>query len=376
MKFTIDARLISSSGIGVYIQNIIASALLSKYQIRLYYRKADSNYFKNIPSNAEMIPFEAELYSIKELLTSPAITANTDIFWSPHYNVPAINFASKLKIVTIHDVFHLAHYRTLSAAQKLYAKGMVRHAVKSSDIIFTVSNFSKSEIVKYTQCDPGKIKVIYNGVDFKKFSALSSNEQKQGVLAKYKINTPFILFVGNIKPHKNLKNALLGFKEFMGKNSFLSSDYKFVIAGKREGFITGDKEISALLSDPFYTNKVQFTGWVDDEDLPSLYQQALTFVFPSLYEGFGFPPLEAMSAGCPVISSNAACLPEIYGDAVLFFDPLKPSEIAEALSSVIYQENIRKKLVENGMRQAMKYSWNEAIKQKLKFIEEYAARKL
>lgn len=375
MKLTIDARLISSSGIGVYVQNIIRSSLFLNYNLTLLYRETDKNYFNDIKTCSNLIRYDAELYSIKELLYTPAKTKNTDIFWSPHYNVPVFNFASKLKIVTIHDVFHLAYYHTLSAAQKVYAKYMIRHAVRSSDIIFTVSNFSKSEIVKHTQCDSNKIKVVYNGIDFNRFSAEFSNEQKQSILAKYKINAPFILFVGNVKPHKNLKNALLGFKEFIVKKTSLSANLQFVIAGKREGFITGDKDISKLLFDPLYAERVQFTGWVDDEDLPALYQQALTFIFPSLYEGFGFPPLEAMAAGCPVISSNAACLPEVYGDAALYFDPLKPTEIAEALSLVMYQENVRKRLVENGKGQAMKYSWDEAIKEKVKFIEEYAAKK-
>lgn len=374
MKLTIDARLINSSGIGVYIQNIIRSSLIFNYDLTLLYKSVDKDFYIDMSSKVKLKEYNAELYSIKELLHTPAKTRNTDIFWSPHYNVPLLNFASKLKVVTIHDVFHLAYYHTLSAAQKVYAKLMISRAVKS-DLIFTVSEFSKAEIVKYTKCNPDNIKVIYNGIDFKKFSIKTSEEQKQSVLAKYKITTPFILFVGNVKPHKNLKNALSGFKEFVSNNSSLSANYKFVIAGKREGFITGDKDIYTLLSDPFYKNKVQFTGWVDDEDLPLLYQQALTFIFPSLYEGFGFPPLEAMSAGCPVISSNAACLPEMYGDAALYFNPLNSSEIAETLLTVINNESIRESLIQNGKIQAKKYNWDETINKKLKFIEEYTTTK-
>jgi glycosyltransferase involved in cell wall biosynthesis len=301
-------------------------------------------------------------------MNSPLKTVNTDIFWSPHYNVPIINFASKVKVVTIHDVFHLAYYRTLSLGQKMYARLMVNRAV-DSDVIFTVSQFSKSEIVKYTSCNPKKIKVIYNGVDFEKFNKRFDENRKNVVLSTYQISSRFILFVGNVKPHKNLKTALLGFKELL-LSSAKFSDYKFVIVGKREGFITGDKQLDSLLSDPFFNHKVQFTGWVQDEDLPVLYQAAATFVFPSVYEGFGFPPLEAMAAGCPVISSNAACMPEVYEDAALYFDPLNPVEIAKVLDEVLTDSWLRAALIKKGLNQAKKYDWQKTGSEEIKYLKQ------
>ncbi len=367
MNLTIDARLINSSGIGVYLQNVLKSERLNNYSLKLLYKEEELSFFKNIAANAELIPYNAPLYSLQELLLTPAKTSNTDIFWSPHFNVPVMNFAKKLKVVTIHDVFHLAHYNTLSTGQKIYAKLMYQKAVQSSDIIFTVSETSKKEIIKYTGAVADKIKVVYNGIDFQQFNTILNKEAKQKVLDNYSIDFPFVLFVGNVKPHKNLRNALLGFKEYLLNEK--TTDVKFVIVGRREGFITGDTGINTMVQDPVLKDKVHFTGWVQHEDLPALYQQAKAFVFPSYYEGFGFPPLEAMAAGCPVISSNASCMPEIYGEAALFFNPSNTNEIGEALNHILNDEEVRINLIEKGFQQSKKYNWQESIDTKMNWIE-------
>lgn len=367
MNLTIDARLINSSGIGVYLQNVLKSERLKKYNLKILYKDEELSFFKNIAAYAEMIPYNAPLYSIKELLQTPAKTRNSDIFWSPHFNVPIVNFAKKLKVVTIHDVFHLAHYNTLSTGQKLYAKYMYQKAVQSSDIIFTVSETSKIEIIKYTGAAANKIKVVYNGIDFQQFNTLLGQEAKQNVLNNYNINFPFVLFVGNVKPHKNLRNALLGFKDYLLNEK--TTETKFVIVGRRDGFITGDPEINTMVQDPILKDKVHFTGWVQHEDLPALYQQAKAFVFPSFYEGFGFPPLEAMAAGCPVISSNTSCMPEIYGDAALYFNPTNTNEIAEVLHRILNDDEVRNNLIGKGLQQSKKYNWQDSVNKKMNWIE-------
>jgi len=370
MKLTIDARLLTSSGIGVYIQNVITSPLLNQFEIRILYNSKDYSFFKSYHYNTKLIAYDAPLYSVKELIETPAKTIGTDIFWSSHYNVPLVNFASTLKVVTIHDVYHLAYYDTLNIKQKIYAKLMMSRAVKSSDVIFTVSEFSKREIVKYTSCNPVKVKVVYNGVNFVKYNTRVSKEKEDEVLLKYKIKPSYILFVGNVKPHKNLKKALQGYKVLLDNNELQFKNTRFVIAGKQEGFITGDDELANIILDPFFKEKVTFTGWVSDEDLPVLYHRASVFIFPSLYEGFGFPPLEAMAAGCPVVSSNAACLPEIYEDAALYFDPLDATSIATALSKVLSDSELRSKLIEKGFAQSKKFSWNTAIENKINIIKQ------
>lgn len=368
MRLTIDSRLISGSGIGVYIQNLLKSPLLRDFEIELLVQQPDIAFAKNIFPSAKVKEYNAKIYSIKELVLNPLKTFNTNIFWSPHYNIPILNFASDLKIATVHDVYHLAYSETLSAKQKWYAKMMISRAVHYSDIVYTVSNFSKSEIIKKIKCDPGKINVVYNGIDFKRFERNFSIEEERGVIDRYSLPEFYILFVGNVKPHKNLKRALLGFKYYC--QSVPSTDLKFVIAGKKDGFITADDEVKKMMEERFFTEKVSFTGWVADEDLPLLYQKASLFIFPSLYEGFGFPSLEAMAAGCPVISSNSACMPEIYDNAALYFYPLNEKEIGERIHDVLHNREIREGLVQKGLKKAKEYSWEEAIKKKVQVIKD------
>lgn len=371
MRLTIDARMVRSSGIGVYLQNLLVNPLLQKYQIKLLCLEKDIEYLQSLNVNAfQFVIFEKKIYSLEELLTAPFKTFNTELFWSPHYNVPLVNFSAK-KIVTVHDVFHLAFYNSLNFKQKVYSKLMIDRAVNYSNLIFTVSNFSKTEIIKYSSCDPDKIKVVYNGVDHKRFSKKYLEIEKQEILDRYLLNGPYFLFVGNVKPHKNLKKALLGFKEFIYSAGNQYCHFKFLIVGKRDGFITGDNEINVMLQESFYKGKVNFTGWVQDEDLALLYQQASVFIFPSIYEGFGFPPLEAMAAGCPVISSNAACLTEVYEDAALYFNPCDPVAIGEALWKVTDDSRLKENLIKKGLEQSKKYKWEDAIRQKLVHIEEY-----
>jgi glycosyltransferase involved in cell wall biosynthesis len=370
MKLTLDARLITNSGIGVYLQNVISKLLLTPFEITVLHASKDFHFFENLPSHINLLPYNAALYSIKELIATPTKTLGADIFWSPHYNVPLINFASRLKVVTIHDVYHLAHYDSLNIKQRLYAKYMMQRAIKSSDIIFTVSEFSKNEIIKYTSATPDKIKVVLNGINFEKYNKRVTVGEETSVLLKYHIVHPYILFVGNVKPHKNLKKALLGYKEFIQNSGGEFSNLIFLIVGKKDGFITGDNEIAKMMEEPFFNENVLFTGWVTDSDLPVLYQKAALFIFPSLYEGFGFPPLEAMAAGCPVASSNAACLPEVYEDAVFYFDPTDVASIATALQKTLSDQQLKNNLIQKGLVQAKKYNWNETIKAKINIIRQ------
>ncbi|WP_461453527.1 glycosyltransferase family 4 protein [Mucilaginibacter sp.] len=366
LKLTLDARLVNSSGIGVYLQNIIGAELNNSFDLELLCHIRDDAFF-----NTDIVKkhYDAGLYSLKELFQTSSYTKNTDIFWSPHYNVPLLNYAKKIKIVTIHDVYHLAYFNTLSIKQKLYVKLVMNRAVNNADIIFTVSNFSKNQILKYFNCDPKKIKVVYNGIDFELFNNVNKNVIVNDVLNKYNIQPNYILFVGNVKPHKNLKTALLGFKRYLTEFTE-DTNLKFIIIGKKEGFITGDATIFELLKDPILSKSVIFTGWVDNKDLPVIYQNASCFLFPSYYEGFGFPPLESMAAGVPVLSSNASCLTEIYGNAAYYFNPFDEKAIAVGLNTVLTDEKIKNELVEAGYVQAQKYTWNTCVNEIIKYINE------
>jgi len=351
-----DARMKRDSGIGVYIQNLLP-------ELRKHFK------LTILASDEADILMPAPIYSMTEQVAFAKIKGRYDLMWSPHYNVPIFNPARK-SIVTIHDVFHLAFFNLLPLKQKLYAQVMLRKAA-SSDVIFTVSEFSRNEISKYLGIPLPKIKVVYNGIDAAHFSQSYSDKETTSLREKYRLATDYVLFVGNVKPHKNLKNALLAFKAFVLSNSnSAEANLKFVIVGKRNGFITGDTTIAAMSHEEFFKERVDFTGWVPDEDLPFIYQQARVFMFTSLYEGFGFPPLEAMAAGCPVISSDAACMPEIYGDAAVYFNASSVEASTNALEKFFDKTTNVPALIEKGRERAARFTWEKSNREALAYLRE------
>lgn len=367
MILTIDSRMINSSGIGTYLRNLIR--FLAKQEgffLSLIGNSSELNQFKN--QNVKIVPARSTIYSISEQFEIPRKLRKTDICWSPHYNVPIIPVRSKKRVVTIHDVNHLALSESLKAKQKLYSRFMMRKAVSLSDKIVTVSNFSKSEIIKYTGISDKKVKVIYNGVEQDRYRIYNDNELFLKIRKRYALSEKYILFVGNVKPHKNLRNLLFAFQRFI---QFKSKDYYLVIVGKKEGFITKDHQIYKILeSDVNIKEKVIFTGYVEENDLPIIYNLASLFVFPSLYEGFGLPPLEAMASGCPVIVSNTTSLPEICEDAACYVNPEDGQDIMRRISEVIYNENYRKQLIEKGLKRVKRFSWDESAGKHIELFNE------
>ena len=356
-KLVIDFRMHNASGIGTYIKNIIPY-LVDRFEVILLSNKdniKDYHFYDKV----EIIKCNSKIYSIKEQFELFNKIPKSDIFWSPHYNIPLMPIKAKKRVVTIHDVFHLAFYDTLSFKQKLYAKFVINQAVKKSDIILTVSKFSKKEIVKYTRASKN-IEIVYNAIDFDKFKIIDNKQVLLNIKEKYKLPNSFLLFVGNVKPHKNLKNLLLAIKDL---------NINVVIVGKKDGFITGDNGIKNVIKNNSLEKKVYFTGYVDDEDMPAIYNLADIFVFPSLYEGFGIPPLEAQACGTPVIVSNIASLPEVCGDSALYCNPYDVNDIKEKIEVLLNNENLRQKLIQKGFENIKRFSWKKSAKKIMEIIE-------
>jgi len=361
MKLVIDIRLINASGIGTYLKNILPGLLdIFDQVVVLGNSKEISRFHWN--KRVEIIEFNAEIYSLKEQLLYPIVVPKCDILWVPHLNLPLLPIRAKKVVATIHDVNHLAGVSPISRVKRKYAYLLFQNAVNKANLIFTVSEFSKKELTKYTAVNPEKIKVVYCGVDQSFFQDTKNDKS-------LKLPDNYILYVGNVKPHKNLISLL---KAYCLLSNELKSKYQLVIIGKKEGFITEDKEIDEYIKSNNLEKQITFTGYVEDFDLPKIYQQAALFVFPSLYEGFGLPILEALAANILVISSNAASLREIGGEAVIYFDPMNYSELAQKMLECL--ENSIDKSFLNAQReiQLEKFTWEKAIenhKQGFKTIE-------
>ena len=347
-KIVIDARMYNSSGIGVYIQNILLG--IKDHEVKII---VSANFGKTL-TGFNIIPSNIKSYSVKELFLLPFKIPKCDVFWSPHYTVPIFWIRAKKRVVTVHDVYHVTAISELSFLKKLYARFLIQWALWVSDKVITVSDFSKSEILKYFRCTATKIEVIKNGV-----KAVGVIKEWVYLQDAYKLPSRYLLFVGNVKPHKNIRGLL---EAYLRLDDWHRKHYKVVIVGVKQGFITGDLRLFDWIdSHPKLKSDVVFTGYVHDDDMDSIYHYASLFVFPSLYEGFGLPPLEAMLNKCPVIASDAASIKEVCKDGALYFNPNSFHEISVLIAQLLDSDVQRKSLIESGIRVAKSYSWASSI---------------
>lgn len=356
--FCADARMINNSGIGVYIHHYLRYILASdRFRVTLLGRKAELDSYFGTFANWQFIEADFPIYSVTEQLRLPRLIPACDLFWSPHYNIPLLPIRAKRHIVTIPDVYHLAFYNTLSMAQKLYARVVVNEATRQADRLTTISQYSKEEIVRFTGVRASKIDVVHLGVDTTLFQPVTDPDRRQRVQTQYKLPAHYLLFVGNVKPNKNLRRLVEAFATLMTDHP----DLYLVITGKKEGFITGDPGLfERIEGNPELARRVSFTGYVSFDDLPVLYSLASLFVFPSIYEGFGFPPLEAMACGCAVVASNATSIPEVCGDAVEYIDPHSIESMGQGIRRMLSNPDYRQDLIGKGFIQYRKYDWQQS----------------
>ena len=364
---TIDVRMLNNSGIGVYIEYMIKGLLLAKkYNIVLVGNKIEIEAKFNLNDFHKIVDLTLPIYSLSEQFYFPFIVPRCDIFWSPHYNVPLLPIAAKKRIVTIHDTYHLTYSKTLNVFKILYAKVLLNRAVKLSKTVLTVSEFSKNEIIKFTNSTADKIKVIYNGIDLSTFVKISDRGYISEIRGRLNLPEKYILFVGNVKPNKNLHRLLKAFLMISNNHPGL----KLVIVGKKDGFISGDREVYRLIEQDEYLNShVQFTGYVTVSDLPIIYNLAILLAFPSIYEGFGLPPLEAMACECPVVVSSVASIPEICGNAAQYVSPFETESISEGMDLVLSNETLRLNLVELGKERIKNFDWSTSVKKFISIID-------
>lgn len=373
MRIGIDARFFGSigKGLGRYTQKLIENLEKTDSENRYFVFLRRENWEEYRPKNKNFVKVLADIpwYGFREQIQFPKILKkhSLDVVHFPHFNVP-VSFKGKF-VVTIHDLI-LLRYPTKRASalsplayffKKMAYGFVIRRAVRKSEKIIAVSKHTKKDIEKYFGVPGEKISVTYEAVDI---AGKAPGVSDGNILEKYGIIKPFLLYVGNAYPHKNLERLVLVFREIAKKHPHLH----LALVGKEDYFY---RRLKKFVSENF-AKKVIFTDFVPDEHLGVVYREALLYVFPSLYEGFGLPPLEAMVRNIPVASSSASCLPEILGDAAAWFDPEGMANMAETIEKAIADGDLRKKLIEKGREQVRKYSWEKMARETLEIYNDCA----
>jgi len=354
MKIAIDAREYSTST-GRYIQKLLQYLAYTKseHQFIVLLKPQDMDKFKiddkrfkaiECPYKeftwGEQLGFKQQLDDLKVDLVHFGMTQQP------------VRYKGKT-ITTIHDLTTLRFYNpdknklVFGVKQKVYAQ-VIKRVAKKSSIIITPSEYVKNDLVKFSNVSPKKVLVTYEAAD-----QIADSPDPLTNLQKSK----FIMYVGRPTPHKNIEGLIDSFTALQSKHPEL----KLVLVGKKDA---NYKRIEKSVQKRNITGVV-FTGFTSESQLRWLYENTAAYVFPSLSEGFGLPGLEAMVHGAPVVSSNATCLPEIYGDAAQYFNPKNTSSMTEAIDSVLSNEDLSKKLIKNGYLQAKKYSWQQMADQTL-----------
>lgn len=358
-RIGIDARKLHDFGIGTYIRNLLKqlARIDQATEYILLCRPGDMAVVNELGMNFRAVPEPSGHYSLAEQVHIPIVLhrERVDLFHEPHYVLPPLTQCKA--IVTIHDVIHLLFPEYLSGRlAHAYARTCLWAAAKRADRILTVSETSKHDILRRIKVPAEKITVIYNAID-ERFSVEPSREQIQRVRERYQLDDQFVLYVGNIKPHKNLERLIHAF-HLLRAGGF--NHLRLLIIGDE---ISKYSALRRAVHVHKLHKEVRFLGFVPIETLAVLYRLADVFVFPSLYEGFGLPPLEAMASGAPVVTSNVSSLPEVVGDAALLVDPYDPESIADGMRQVLTNEELRETLRARGFEQAQRYSWQRSIEQ-------------
>jgi len=352
-KYTYEiSRRILPSGLGfdptyyygyfrkkLYFHDILVPSPEEKLAKRLKHFISKSYFFKKIAR-------EGLLFSSKFL------NRECEVYWEPN-NVPIKHIKSEHLVTTVHDFsFHVYPELHRKETREYFKKNFWENILKS-DRIITASHFIKDEILNYLHIDPAKVHVINHGIDHDNFKVYERT-LLDTFSDLYELPKKYVLFVGSIEPRKNLESALLAYNTL--PDAF-KKEYKFLLAGFSGWHNAKIMEIICQEK-----GNIIYLGYLPDRELAYLYNVASAFIYPSIYEGFGLPPIEAMACGSPVIVSRTSSLPEICGDAAYYVDPKKITDIAEGIYTVSTNERLRRDLRKKGLKKAQSFNWEQSAK--------------
>jgi len=366
MKVGLTGEALTAVGVGIntYTYNLVKE-LIKLYKDIYLIEYSPDNVFNNIPKIIVPNPFQkfSRIYLWHPYL---ALKLNfneypLDIVHSLNQGPGIFKLKKQRYIITVHDLLPIVFPRVRPLKVVLVYKFLIPRALKTADAIIAVSYNTKRDIIKYFKIPEEKIRVIYNGVN-ENYKPLSEKEVEK-IHQKYDINYPFILYVGRLAFHKNIPTLLKAFYKLKKYNL----PHKLIIIGKKDWKY---KDIFDLVDRLNLHKDVIFLGYVPNEDLPALYNAADLFVYPSLYEGFGLPPLEAMACGTPVVTSNTSSLPEVVGDAGIMVEPYDVDGFAKAMYEILTNDGLREELRKKGLKRAKLFNWRKTAEETLEVYEE------
>jgi glycosyltransferase involved in cell wall biosynthesis len=369
VRIGIDARKLHDFGIGTYIRNLLRhlARMDDQTEYVVVCRPADCEALATLGENFRAVPETAGNYSVAEQLKIPMVLKReaVTLFHAPHYVLPRL--VRCRSVVTIHDCIHLMFPQYLPNRFALrYAKVSIGTAAKRATRVLTVSESSKRDILRFVDTEPDKIDVIYNAYD-ERFAIDPNEEDVVRVRERFQLQDEFVLYAGNVKPHKNLERLIEAF-DIVRRRGL--DHLKLVMIGDEISRYTA---LRRAVHRHQLHKYVRFLGYLPEETLAVMYRLAGVFVFPSLYEGFGLPPLEAMASGTPVVTSNVSSLPEVAGEAAVLVDPYDPVAIADGVFRVLTDEQLRKDLSRRGVARAGMFSWEQSVRRVRKIYGEVGA---
>lgn len=281
-----------------------------------------------------------------------------DVLFVPAHCLPLI--CGTKSVITIHDLGFKRFKKAYSLGQRLYTSFVYWWAVKYADKIIVPSEFTKKELTELYTIKKEKITVIHEGYDNKRFYLIQDRKKADLILEKYKIKRPYFLYVGRLETKKNTAGLIKAYNKLCTLNSNVP---QLVLVGK-PGY--GYKKIRNQSSGCRKNKNIKEIGYVDNDDLVFLYSGAEAFIFPSFYEGFGLPVLEAMACGCPVLASNAGSVPEVGGQAALYFSPNNTDSLVKAIEKIMKDKGFKEKLKEKGLKRIKDFSWEKCAQETIK----------
>jgi glycosyltransferase involved in cell wall biosynthesis len=373
MRIAIDIRRINQFGVGTYIWNLVRNlaAIDGRNEYLLIGSRRNFHALGPLPESFTSLPHPEEMSAWRErfVLRVALNRRGVDVLHIPHHESPVL-VPSKL-IVTVHDCVHVLFPAEAASRFRNYRLYMhTKKVVQRASQVIAVSKSTRDDLVNIFDLDSQKISVVHNALD-ERFGAESDTQDPAGVLERYQLIDPFVLYAGRILPHKNVHRLIEAFAVLKGE---LASDeryrnLKLLVIGDE---LSKHQFLRLAVVRGGVQQDVRFFGFVPSPILQVFYRSAALFAFPSLYEGFGLPPLEAMANRTAVLASNTSSFPEVLEDAALLVNPENVFEVARGMKTILLDDALRNRLVERGIQQVAKFSWKSAAKQVLEAYERTA----